>query len=153
MQNCNVAAVPQPVGDSRNAEVKPMFPWMAHRFSRQLRSSGGFTLPELMIVVMIMLILVAVAIMSINGYRSRTGSAAAESNVRAALPAIMTYYSENSTFVGMDVAALQAFDSGVSPSLTITNTTVSHYCVSDTVEGVSAYQDGPGAQIAGGTCA
>jgi type IV pilus assembly protein PilA len=80
------------------------------------RSEGGFTLIELMVVVLIIAILLAVAIPSFLGARSRAQERASQANVRNALIAEKTYYTTYLTDYPQytnDITAIQ----GVEPSL------------------------------------
>ena len=58
-------------------------------------------------------ILLAIAVPSYLGFKTRAEKSAAQSNVRAAIPAAEAYFADNSTYVGMDEAALRAIDSGL----------------------------------------
>src|SRR5207237_940944 len=67
----------------------------------------GFTLIELMVVVLIIGILVTIALPVFAGARNRASDKAAESILRNALPAAVSYYVEKATYDGFDVAAGQ----------------------------------------------
>src|SRR6266851_8675540 len=62
------------------------------------RDETGFTLIELMVVVLIIAILIAIAIPTFLGARQRAGDRAVESNVRNALTAEKTFYTDTQYF-------------------------------------------------------
>lgn len=108
------------------------------------RSEQGFTVIELLVVIIIVGILLAIAVPSYLGFRDRAANNAAKANLRAALPAAEAYYADNGTYVGMDGTALLAIDSSVSPTLDVVETTARSYCITETVSGKSWSVLGPG---------
>jgi type IV pilus assembly protein PilA len=80
----------------------------------------GFTLIELMVVVLIIAILIAIAIPTFLGAQNKAKDRAAQSSLRNALTAAKTLYTDSSDYTTATPAALQ----GVEPSLT--------FCVSGT---------------------
>jgi type IV pilus assembly protein PilA len=73
----------------------------------------GFTLIELMVVVLIIAILIAIAIPTFLGARERAQNSAAKSDLRNALAAAKTFYTDTETYTGMGVAELD----DIEPSL------------------------------------
>jgi hypothetical protein len=90
------------------------------------------------------------------GGSSSSGSSAAssaQSNVRAAIPAIEAYYADNGTYVGMTVRKLRAtYDYGIPPDLEIVRAMTARYCVQNTVAGETYSYHGPGGPLARGGC-
>jgi type IV pilus assembly protein PilA len=114
---------------------------------------GGFTLIELLVVLIIIAVLLAIAIPSYLGFKGRAQQRTAEANVRAAIPAAEAYYSDNDTYVGMDLADLQAIDAGISAGIVIgTAGTVDSYCIETTVGAKNASYSGPGGTVAQTLC-
>jgi type IV pilus assembly protein PilA len=74
----------------------------------------GFTLIELMVVVLIIAILIAIAIPTFLGQRRRAQDRAAQSGLRNALVVAKTYFTDNQTYVGFDATDGEAIE----PSLT-----------------------------------
>jgi type IV pilus assembly protein PilA len=82
--------------------------------SRKRDSEEGFTLIELMVVVLIIAILIAIAIPQFLGARSRAQDRAAQSSLRNALTAAKTAYTDQSSYAKATSADLPAIE----PSLT-----------------------------------
>ncbi|MFY9586559.1 MAG: prepilin-type N-terminal cleavage/methylation domain-containing protein [Actinomycetota bacterium] len=81
------------------------------------REEGGFTLIELMVVVLIIAILIAIAIPTFLGARKRAQDKQAQSNLRNALTAEKTYYVDHQDYASDDVAAELADLQGIESSL------------------------------------
>jgi type IV pilus assembly protein PilA len=92
---------------------KNMFTWI----NKRLRDEEGFTLIELMVVVLIIAILIAIAIPTFLGARRRAQDRQAQSNIRNALTAAKTYYSDKQLY-----SATTTDYSAIETSLTFTTT-------------------------------
>lgn len=107
-------------------------------------SEGGFTVIELLVVIIVIGILLAIAVPSYLGFRDRAANNEAKANLRSALPAAEAYYADNSTYVGMEATDLTAIDSGVSSTLKVSSAASSSFCLTDTVNGKTWSVLGPG---------
>jgi type IV pilus assembly protein PilA len=113
------------------------------RRSLDTTAERGFTIIELLVVIIIIGILLAIAVPAYLGFRDRAANTAAQSNLRAALPAAEAYYTDNGTYKGMDSTDLIAIDPGISPTLTVTTARAKSYCLTDTVNGRTWSVSGP----------
>ena len=107
---------------------------MSQRIRTRLEGSSeqGFTVIELLVVIIIIGILLAIAVPSYLGFRDRAANNAVKANLRAALPAAEAYYTDNGSYTGMEAMDLVAIDSGVSRTLTVASVTDTTYCLADT---------------------
>src|SRR5687767_15540586 len=80
---------------------------------REMKDQDGFTLIELMVVVLIIAILIAIAIPTFLGLRQRAQNRAAQSDLRNALTGAKAFYTDAETFTGFLAAA-----PSIEPSIT-----------------------------------
>lgn len=79
---------------------------MYYRFCRLLKSQKGFTLVELMVVLVIIAILVAIAIPLYAGTQNNARTRACDANIRIINGAIAQYYAEHSAYPQAGVAGV-----------------------------------------------
>jgi type IV pilus assembly protein PilA len=110
----------------------------------------GFTLIELMVVVLIIAILIAIAIPTFLGARNRADDRAAQSSLRNALTAAKTIFTDQEDYTQASPAAL----TGVEPSLQyVDNATASTLATQVSVDNtVSAHQIVMAVLSKAGTC-
>ena len=149
---------------------------MIDKIKNRMASEQGFTLIELLVGIVILGILVAIAVPSYLSFRGNAAQAAAQANVRSAIPAVEGYYQDptfgNGTYYHLGVAAngsMTAADMalvapGVSPGVTVESLNAGQgYCIGDVNGTKKAYYIGgapgningaaPSAVTTGSTCA
>ena len=124
---------------------------------RRLHSDErGFTLIELLVTLIILAILLAIAIPSYLSFRGRASDTSAQANIRAIMPSVSSYYSDNNTYVGMTLANLQStYDQAIDTakySLPAADLSASSFCISSTVVGQTWSKTGPAGTIVQAAC-
>lgn len=128
---------------------------------RLLRDERGFTLIELLIVTVILAILMLLAVPAYLQYRDNAYKATAESNVKnLSIAANLFYESNNSTYAGMTIAGVKAYDARIASGAYVNNSgtdaagvtrrvtlDATHFCVYATSGRWFAYQLNPSGLI------
>lgn len=92
--------------------------WISDRLQRKQDGEGGFTLIELMVVVLIIAILIAIAIPTFLGARERAQDRAAQSSLRNTVTAAKVIFTDSEDYADADVTAMEAAE----PSLSFVTT-------------------------------
>jgi prepilin-type N-terminal cleavage/methylation domain-containing protein len=130
----------------------------------RISDEAGFTLMELMIVLVIMGILMTISIGAFTRMRDRGETSAAELNVQEALSAVHLYYAHHDTFDGMTLSALASLDAGIRLSREpVISADGKEFCIESTHNGHSPTAPvepghtahnliGPGGDVVAGPC-
>jgi type IV pilus assembly protein PilA len=118
----------------------------------RIAQAEGFTLVELLVTLAIVSILLVLAVPLYLGFQERGNTAVAEANVRAAVPAVETFFSDHQTYAGMSVPSLRQIDRGIAVSVEPTSLGASTYCIYASSGGLTYSKRNPGGLIVEGGC-
>src|SRR5919106_1558240 len=90
---------------------------MLEFFHKRMKDDRGFTLIELMVVVLIIAILIAIAIPTFLGLRRRAQDRAAQSDLRNALTAAKAFYTDDESYSPASGAFDAVAGEDIEPSL------------------------------------
>jgi type IV pilus assembly protein PilA len=133
---------------------------LLNRLQKRIQSEKGFTLIEMLIVIIILGILLAIAVPAYLKFKDRANNAAAQANIRSLVPAVEAYNADNNGYTGMTIGgsgatSLQAtYDTALKgdPAVTILSKSASTYCVKSVMGNATYYKNGPASDISTTAC-
>ena len=80
------------------------------QLSHRLRGDAGFGLVEVLVTALVVLILAAIALPAFLGQREKAQDTAAKTQIRTMQTAMETYYTDNQSYLGVDLPKLKAIE-------------------------------------------
>jgi type IV pilus assembly protein PilA len=124
-----------------------------NRLRDRLARQEGFTLIELLVVIVIIAILAAIAVPAYLGFTTQAQGAAAEADLRSAVPAAEAYYQDNNdSYVNLSISTpnsggndMKTYDAGLSQYVSVVGATATTYCLEAQINSSTPYYySGPG---------
>ncbi len=138
---------------------------MITKLRKRIESEKGFTLIEMLIVIIILGILLAIAVPAYLKFKDRANNSAAQANIRSMVPAVEAYNADNNGYASMTIggsgstslqatydSALKGWDAATSSGVTILSKSASTYCVKSVMGTQTYYKNGPGNDISTTAC-
>jgi type IV pilus assembly protein PilA len=138
---------------------------LIRKIQNRISSEKGFTLIEMLIVIIILGILLAIAVPAYLKFKDRANNAAAQANIRAMVPAVEAYNADNNGYASMTIGgsgstslqatydtALKGWDAATSSGVTILSKSASTYCVKSVVGNATYYKAGPASDTSATAC-
>jgi prepilin-type N-terminal cleavage/methylation domain-containing protein len=131
---------------------------MTKRLARRPSDGGeaGYTLIELLLVLILLAVLVTIAFPTYVGFKTRAERRTAEANLRAAAPAAETYFADRETYSGMDLAALRAINPSVDNDgvngVFVVSSSDTMYCLRSVKGSATYYKEGASGPITTTAC-
>jgi prepilin-type N-terminal cleavage/methylation domain-containing protein len=116
--------------------------------SSKAGKEGGFTMIELIVVIVVVGILIAIAVVSYFGFSDRASRTTAKANVRTVLPSLTAFYADHSTFAGATLTTLREkydlqIDDSAASRYKISDLSDSSYCLQNHIGDWYAWVTGP----------
>ena len=127
---------------------------------KRMSEEKGFTLIEMLIVIIILGILLAIAVPAYLKFKDRANVSAAQANIRAMVPAVEAFNADNNGYATMTIGGTGAtslqdtYDKALkgAPAVTILSKSASTYCIRSIMGNATYYKSGPGGEITTTAC-
>ena len=140
-----------------------------NRIQKRIQSEKGFTLIEMLIVIIILGILLAIAVPAYLKFKDRANTSAAQANIRATIPAVEAYNADTNGYASMVIGgtsssppagslradydvALKGWDTTSSSGVTVISSSASTYCIKSVVGNKTYYKAGPASDVSTTAC-